>query len=236
MEKLRRTAQARADLLVRCPLFSGLQPRDLVTLGGLASHRRYDRGEILFRQDTPAAGLHVVTRGRVEIFRSGGDGARRMLHLFGPFEVVGEVPAFEGGPFPATAAAAAPVAEALFVPRDQFLVLGRERPEILLRMLSTLSGRLRKFVGRIESLAARPAPARLAARLLELSWEQGAADQQPTVVTLPTSKSDLARTLGMTPETFSRLLRRWQDDGILVVDRRQVTILKIADLQAITEG
>ena len=63
------------------------------------------------------------------------------------------------------------MAEALFLPRDQFLRLGAERPEILLRMLATLSVRLRKFVGRIESLASRPAPARLAARLLELAWE-----------------------------------------------------------------
>ena len=34
------------------------------------------------------------------------------------------------------------MAEALFLPRDQFLTLGRERPEILLRMLATLSERL----------------------------------------------------------------------------------------------
>jgi CRP/FNR family transcriptional regulator len=236
MEKLRRTPQAKADLLVRCPLFSGLEAQHLLTLGGLASQRRYDHGEILFRQDTPAAGFHVVTRGRVEIFRSGGDGARRLLHLFGPFEVVGEVPAFEGGPFPATAAAAAPVAEALFLPRDQFLTLGREHPEILLRMLGTLSVRLRKFLGRIESLAARPAPARLAARLLELAWEQGSADEDRSELTLPSSKSDLARTLGMTPETFSRLLRRWREQGILDVDRRRIVILRPTELQRVTEG
>ena len=108
MEKLRRTPKLKADLLVRCELFSGLQSDELSTLGGISSLRRYDRGEILFRQDTPAAGLYVVTRGRIEVYRAGGDGARRLIHLFGPQEVVGEVPVFEGGAFPATAAAAAP--------------------------------------------------------------------------------------------------------------------------------
>lgn len=235
MEKLRRDPSAKAELLVRCDLFSGLDPGQLLTLGGLASHRRYDRGEVLFRQDTPAAGLHVVTRGRVEVFRSGGDGARRLLHLFGPYEVVGEVPAFEGGPFPATAAAASPVAEALFLPRDQFLTVGRERPEILLRMLATLSVRLRRFVGRIESLSSRTAPARLANRLLELAWEQGVAGESAAVVTLPSSKADLARTLGMTPETLSRLLRRWRDDGLVLVDGSRVTIADPEALQAVFE-
>lgn len=235
MEKLRRTPRLKADLLVRCPLFSGLEPEQLLTLAGLASLRRYDRGEILFQQDTPAQGLHVITRGRVEIYRAGGEGARRLLHLFGPGEVVGEVPVFEGGPFPATAAAAAPVAEALFIPRDQFLKLGRERPEILLQMLATLSVRLRKFVGRIESLASRPAPARLAARLLELAWEQGDPGQPADVIMLPSSKADMARTLGMTPETFSRLLRRWREDGLIRVDRREVELIKTNAIQELTE-
>lgn len=234
MEKLRRNPRLKADLLVRCDLFSGLDPEDLLELGGLASLRRYDRGEILFRQDTPAAGLFVVTRGRIEVYRAGGDGARRMIHLFGPQEVVGEVPAFEGGPFPATAAAAAPVAEALYLPRDQFLKLGGERPEILLRMLATLSVRLRKFVGRIETLASRSAPSRLASRLLELAWEQGGGGKSAGEITLPGSKADLARTLGMTPETFSRLLRRWRDDGLIRVDRREVAILDAEGLEEIT--
>ncbi len=232
---MRKTPEAKADLLVRSELFSGLESEQLLTLGGLASHRRYDRGEVLFRQDTPAAGLHVVTRGRVEVFRSGGDGARRLLHLFGPYEVVGEVPAFEGGPFPATAAAATPVAEALFLPRDQFLTVGAERPEILLRMLATLSVRLRRFVGRIESLSSRTAPARLATRLLELAWEQGVTGKAGGTVNLPSSKADLARTLGMTPETLSRLLRRWRDEGFIDVKGRQVSIRDAERLQGVIE-
>ncbi|MEZ4388824.1 MAG: Crp/Fnr family transcriptional regulator [Candidatus Krumholzibacteriia bacterium] len=235
MEKLRRTPRLKADLLVRSELFSGLDAEHLLTLGGIASLRRYDRGEILFRQDTPAAGFFVITRGRVEVYRAGGDGARRLIHLFGPQEVVGEVPVFEGGPFPATAASAAPVAEALFLPRDQFLQLGGERPEILLRMLATLSVRLRKFVGRIESLSSRSAPARLAGRLLEMAWEQGGPGQAASRVVLPGTKADLARTLGMAPETFSRLLRKWSDDGIIGVSRRELVLLQPDVLQEITE-
>ena len=235
MEKLRRSAKEKAGLLVRCNLLSGLDTEQLVSLGGLASLRRYERGEVLFRQDTVAAGLHVVTRGRVEVYRAGGDGVRRLIHLFGPYEVIGEVPVFEGGPYPATAAAAAPVAETVFLPREQFLKLGENCPEILLQMLATLSVRLRKFVGRIESLAARPAPSRLALRLMELAWEQGESGQSAAVVQLPSSKADLARTLGMTPETLSRLLRRWIDDGIIRVNRRDVELLQIDTLQRTTE-
>jgi len=235
MEKLRRSTESKAELLLRCGLFAGLAPDQVRSLAGLASGRRYDRGEVLFRQDTPAAGLHVVTRGRVEVYRADTDGRRRLLHLFGPGEVVGEVPVFEDGPYPATAVAASPVAESLFLPRDQFLSLGRERPEILMQMLGTLSRRLRRFVGRIEALSSRSAPARLAGRLLELASEQGAFERPAPRVVLPSTKSDLARSLGMTPETFSRLVRRWQDAGVIRVQRREIAILQPAVLRNLTE-
>jgi CRP/FNR family transcriptional regulator, dissimilatory nitrate respiration regulator len=235
MEKLRRTPDQKASLLMRCDLFQELDPEQLASLAGLASLRRYDRGEILFRQDTPASGLFVATRGQIEVYRSA-QGQRRLLHLFEPHAVVGEVPVFAGGPYPATAAAASPVAEALYLPRDQFLILGRRRPEILLRMLATLSTRLRVFLGRIESLASRPAPARLAGRLLELSREQGAPGMPAAMIVLPGSKASLARTLGMTPETLSRLLRAWREAGLVTVAGRAISLLQPGALAEIRDS
>lgn len=231
VEKLRRPAETKADLLARCRLFSDLAPIHLLSLAGLASLRRYERGEVLFLQDTPVTGMHVITRGQVEVYRSGGDGPRRLLHVFGPGEVIGEVPVFAGGPLPAAAAAAAPVAEALYLPRTEFLALGRAQPEILLQMLATLSRRLRQFVERIESLASRPASARLAARLLELAREQAPPGRTATRVVLAGTKASLAHALGMTPETLSRLLRRWREDGLVAVRRREIAILEPRTLQ-----
>ncbi len=236
MEKLRRPPQQKAELLARCDLFSDLRQEHLLSLAGLASLRRYDRGEVLFSQQTPAAGLYVVTRGEVEVYRAGPDGSRRQLHQFGPFAVVGEVAVFAGGTYPASAAAGSPVAEALLLPRDEFLRLGGERPEILLQMLATLSGRLRHFLGRIESLATRPAPARLAARLLELAREQGSGGRPAAAARLPGSKAALARTLGMTPETLSRLLRAWRDQGLVEVGHREVQLLLPQAVADIAEG
>lgn len=233
MEKLRRPTALKTALLARCDLFGDLPAPALLALAGLASLRRYERGEILFHQDTPAAGMHVVTRGQVEVYRATGGGPRRLLHLFGPGEVIGEVPVFEGGPLPASAAAAAPVAEALFLPRAGFLALCTEQPSILLQMLATLSRRLRQFVGRIESLSSRPAPARLAASLLGLARHAAPRGRIAGEVVLSSSKSDLAHSLGMTPETLSRVLRRWREAGVVDVERRAIRILRPDVLQQI---
>lgn len=227
MEKLRVDAAVKDDLLAACPLFAGLEAPDRQRLAGRASLRRFAAQEPLFRQDAPAVGLYVVAAGKVAVTRQGPDGKGRLLHLFGPGEVVGEVPAFAGGAYPAEATAAGE-ATALFLLRDDLLAVGRDRPEVLLAMLATLSQRLRHFVALVDDLSLKDIPARLAARLLALAEVQGG-----DTVILPLAKRELAAELGSAPETLSRLLRKLQDGGVIAVSGRRIVLRdrpRLADL------
>lgn len=218
MEKLRVDAANKEHLLAACPLFAGLEAPDRQRLAGRASLRRFAAQEALFRQDAAAVGLYVVATGKVAVTRLGADGQGRLLHLFGPGEVVGEVPAFAGGAYPAEATAAGE-ATALFLLRDDLLAVGRDRPEVLLAMLATLSQRLRHFVALVDDLSLKDIPARLAARLLALAEVQGG-----DTVILPLAKRELAAELGSAPETLSRLLRKLQDGGVIAVSGRRILL------------
>jgi len=50
------------------------------------------------------------------------------------------------------------------------------------------------------------------------------------------NKKDIAEQLGMTPESFSRALRRLRDLGVLTVQGRRITVTDIAGLEAAAEG
>jgi len=232
MEKLRVTVEVRDGVLAGCSLFVGVEPPDRRRLAALGSLRRYAAGETLFRQDVQASGFFVVASGLVEVARSGPDGRRQVLHLFGPGEVVGEVAAFQGSGFPAGAVARRR-SRVLFLPRDEVLALGRDRPEVLLALLGTLAGRLRRLVGLIEDLALKSVPSRLAARLLTLAAEQG---RPAGPVELPTAKSVLAAALGTSPETLSRALRRLHEQGVLDVDGRRITLRDPGHLRRLAAG
>lgn len=213
------------------PIFAGLAESGLRALAEVSSVREYADGEYLFQQDEPAAGFHIIETGIVNIHRFGPDGRQQILHVFdGSGEPCGEVAVFEGGTYPA-AAVSSGVTRTIYLPRDSFLQVSRKNPEILLKMIATLSKRLRRFVGLIDDLSLKDVSARVAKHLQELALKSGSS-----VVELETTKTVLASRLGTIAETLSRTLRKMQGRKIIAVSGRQITILDEDALMDVAEG
>ncbi len=147
-------------------------------------------------------------------------GKEHILHIFGGGEPFGEVPVFNGRPFPATAEALMKT-RTLFFPRDKFVTLVEANPSLALNMLAVLSFRLRKFASQIENLSLKEVPARLASYLLYLSEEQGRDD----MVELDISKGQLASLLGTIPETLSRIFSKMSDEGLIEVNGKKISLI-----------
>ncbi len=213
------------------PNFVGLGDEGACTLAEVGTVREYAAGEYLFQQDEAATGFHIVVDGAVNVHRFAQDGRQQVLHVFeGGGELCGEVPVFEGSTYPA-AAVAVETSRTLYLPREAFLTVGREHPEILLKMLATLSLRLRRFVGLIDDLSLKDVSARLAKHLLHLADDAGTQ-----VVTLATTKAVLASRLGTIAETISRTFRKLQSSEIIDVRGRAITIRDKAALRDIAAG
>lgn len=98
-------------------------------------------------------------------------------------------------------------------------------------MLSELSMRLRELTVHVENLALKEVPGRLAAYLIHLADKQEKSD----LVTLSISKEQLARLLGTTPETLSRILKQTADKGLIEIKRRDINILNYKELAKLAE-
>jgi CRP/FNR family transcriptional regulator len=231
MKSEKTTETRRISILGMSPNFAGLDDAGLRALAKVSLLREYAEGEYLFQQDEPATGFHVLIDGAVNVQRVGVDGRQQVLHVFeGGGAPCGEVAVFEGTTYPAAAVATAPT-RTRYLPRDEFIGVVRQHPEILLKMLATLSRRLRRFVGLIDDLALKDVSARLARHLLELA-EVAGGDQ----IELETTKVVLASRLGTVAETLSRTLRKMQRKKLIVVDGRRITILDEDGLQDIADG
>jgi CRP-like cAMP-binding protein len=196
--------------LRRLPLFAGISDAACRALAARTVQRDYATGEALFIAGQQARGLYLVVRGRVRVVRDG-SGRRHVLHEEVAGGTLGEVPLFEGGGYPATAVAASQTT-CLVVGRDAIGAAMRSDPELAWRFLARLAGRVRTLVERVDQLAARSVPQRLAALLVGRRLESPASDRS---ITLGGTQQEIAEELGTVREVVVRAVRALRDAGAI---------------------
>ncbi len=207
-------------------------PEDLIgELNKIAVKQVYEKGEMIFWEGDQSQGFYLVLEGLIKIYKLSGEGKEQILQFIKPGQTFGEVVVFFGRAFPAHAEAVQK-SIVLFFPRQDFRELIRENPELALMMLAILSERLRRFTIQVENLSLKEVPSRLAGYFLYLSQKEAKDD----TIELDISKGQLASLLGTVPETLSRILRRMAEHGIIEVKGRQIRLLDIPNLVALSEG
>jgi CRP-like cAMP-binding protein len=219
------------DILKRTSLFEGLDEAHLHELVSLSRRRSLAKNQSLFLEGDAAAGLYVVIRGRVKVFKSSPRGREQTLMIMGAGEPVGEVAVLSGVAYPASAETLEQ-SEALYVPRQAFLDMVAREPEVAMRLLAALSARLRSFATLIEDLSLREVGERLAAYLLSLATS-GQADE---VVELELSRTQLSTTVGTVPETLSRAFKHLNRVGAVETRGRKIIIKDREALRRMAES
>ncbi|HXS74846.1 MAG TPA: Crp/Fnr family transcriptional regulator [Terracidiphilus sp.] len=195
----------------------------------------FSAGELLFSEGEPCSGLHIIARGKVRIFKTSVNGREQVLALNGPGDTVAELPVFDGGAYPASAGAVED-AEIAFISRRDFHAYCLEHPEVALKVLAQVGGRLRRLVGIIEELSFTTIRQRLIAALLKLAQSEGKKTERGIEFQLPATHQELASQLGTVRELISRNLMRLQAEGLLDVDARHIVVRDVKGLAAQLES
>jgi CRP/FNR family transcriptional regulator len=195
----------------------------------------FSAGELLFSEGEPCSGLHIIVRGKVRIFKTSASGREQVLAENVPGESIAEIPIFDGGPYPASAAAVEDT-DLAFISRRDFNAYCLEHPEVALKVLSVVGARLRRLVGIIEELSFTTIRQRLISALIKLAQNEGKTTARGIEFQLPSTHQELAHQLGTVRELISRNLMRLQAEGLLDVDARQIVVKDIKGLSAILEA
>ena len=218
-------------LLKRVPLFSSLSEQEFAFLTSHLVQRKYAAGELIFGEGDPCAGLYVVRSGNVRIFKSSAGGREQVLSIDGPGSSIAELPVFDGGNYPASAQAVNDCT-LLFFSRQDFQSLCLQYPQVALKVLRVIGGRLRRLVTIIEELSFTTVRHRLIALLVRLGKTDGARNGDVVSLTLPFNNSELAAQIGTVRELISRNLSRLQSEGLIEIDNRDVKIASLKRLEA----
>lgn len=200
---------------------SGYRKEDLQELHVLVDHvGPFHEGEHVFREGDPFNAIAAVRAGTVKTYVNDADGREQVLGFFLPGEVIG-LSAISQARYPCNAVALDSVMLCRFsFPTMSALALRMPGlQQQLFRLLSEDIGKAALLAGNFA------ADERMAAFLLGLSRRYAARSFSADRFVLTMTRTDIANYLRLAAESVSRVFRRFQDEGLLRVERRQVEFL-----------
>ncbi len=215
------------DYLLTMEIFRDLQPEAVHAIEHQTFMRTCAKGQILYAQNDRAEALFLLKRGQVHLYRLTPGGKRLELATLGPGTFFGEMPLL-GESLRHAYAEVSEEALVCVMSRPDVERLVSTHPSVALRMIEAMGKRLAAQEDRLEELAYRHVPARLAAVLLRLSQNQ-------SEVTLSLTHQELGEMIGALRETVTPILNDFQRQGLVTLGRGRITIRSISGLQASLE-
>jgi CRP-like cAMP-binding protein len=223
------------DTLRRVAFFSVLPAADLQALAAHCGMRQLEEGEMLFAEGDACEGLFIVQSGAIKIFKMSENGREQVLGMDRAGSTVAELPLFDGGNFPASAAAIED-STLLFLPKREFLGLCKRNSEVAFAVIRTLAWRFRYLTTLVEELSLKEVSNRLARFLRDRALRDGIRTSRGIEFPLQETNQEIAGEIGTVRDLVSRNLRRFVDRDILRLELRRVIILDMSELDAQAAG
>src|SRR3954453_5838298 len=192
-------------LLSGVPVFETLGPRELARIAQLSVPRRFDAGQVVFREGDSSDTCYIVRRGHARAIREHPDGRSITLATFGPGDFFGELAMFDDERLSATIEAVDALDAVAILGPDMRRLL-RDNNEITVKLVTALGRRLRAANERLARQSFQTVQSRVAtviAQLVEQARAEGPADRH-TLLTPP--QADVAKLAGSSRESASRFL------------------------------
>lgn len=199
-------------------VFQDLSPREMEELNRVTTMSKVSKGRVFYRPEEPVEVLFILREGRVQLYRISPEGKKLVISTLGPHTLFGEM-ALLGAKMHNTFAEAVEDCLICVMSRTDLERLILNKPQVAVRILEVTGKRLREAEERLENMAFKGIPARLANLLLRLADEQGSGE----IVGL--THQDLAESVGTYRETATQVLNDLKADGLIEIGRKHITIL-----------
>ena len=210
-------------VLVNNPLFRGITPERLFAdLEEISFHTRsYKKGEILAQQGAVCNRLVILTKGSVrgEMI----DYSGRLIKVEDIAAPRATAPLFlfgEENRYPVEVTANEPT-EVIELPKSSVLSLFRKNEQFLENYMNLSANYARTLSDKLFFMSFKTIRQKLASYLLRLYKQQ-----QQTHITLDRSQQELSDYFGVSRPSLARELAHMQEDGLLIADRKHITILQ----------
>ena len=201
------------QVLGRVSLFAGLSERQLERIDKRMVSPSWAAGDPLFSAGEPADHLYVLAEGQAKLFQPAPGGQEVVVDLLIPGDLFGALSILGQPVYPETAWALTTTC-ALRIDPQSFREILAEHPQVALRVLDDVAGRLAQARSEVGQQSTSTVAQRVATTLLRLADRLGQerSGNHGILLQLHLSRADLAGMVGATTESVSRVMSRLQDD------------------------
>jgi CRP-like cAMP-binding protein len=224
MQELKLTYLSKIDI------FKDLTESELAEMDRQLTMSSSPPGKMFYMPEDSGEVLFLLKKGRVQLYRISPNGKKLVVATLGPGSLFGEM-SLVGQGMHNTFAESVDECLLCVMSRADVERLMREKPMVAFRFVEALGDRLARLESRLEDIAFKSIPARLASLLLRLAGEQGDGMHISGY-----THQDLGEMLGTYRETITQTLNEFKGDGYVDISRKHIEILDRASLELLAES
>ncbi len=210
--------------------FKALDDASAERLAEAMVHLRFVSRDRVITEGEAAPGFYYLRTGKARIFRTGTDGREQSFRIVSGGDTFGEVPVFDAAPNPASVEALTDC-DVILIPTSAVIDTIGRHPEVAVPLLVHFAKRLRSFTELVEQISLQTVPSRIARYLYQVGREEGIRTDEGLVIARDITQQDLASLVGSVREVVSRSLKVMEEEGIILIRRKEMVILDLAALR-----
>jgi CRP-like cAMP-binding protein len=222
------------QLLAESQPFRGLSAANLQAVLQVAQCRQVERNAFFFHQGDPATTFYLLAQGEAKLTRMTSEGHQMLVRFAKPGECFGVIAVLNNTVYTLSSQAVTDCL-ALVCDGETLARLMEHYPRIALNVLGLVAGHYTRLLDRYQELVTERVEQRVARVLLRLARQAGQRTEDGVLIGLPLSREDLAEMTGTTLYTVSRILSRWEHQGLVEAGRRRILIRHPHTLVAVAE-
>lgn len=222
------------DSLAHCMLLRKLSPTEWQAILSGGREHRVLPGEYFFHQGEESNQLYILLAGQVKLTQVTEAGNQVVIGYLRPGDGLGIVVALSNMLYPLSAEAME-LCLAVGWARDDMKALMLHYPQLALNSLEMVGERFAELQERFRDLATRRVEQRVARALLRLVRQFGKRVAEGVLIDIPLSRQSLAEMTGTNLYQVSRLVSRWEKEGVVQSEHQRITILKAHELVILGE-
>ena len=221
--------ETKLQALSEIEIFQDLTQQEMEHMDRTTTMSTCEAGRVFYGPDETTEVLFLLKKGRVQLYRLSPEGKKLVVTTLGPGAIFGEMSIIGQGMHNTFAESIDECTLCVMSPRDVEHLL-TTKPKVAFRIMEVIARRLKDAEARLEELAFKSIPSRLASLLLKL-----ATNNPEHMLVEGYTHQDFAEMVGTYRETTTQTLNQFKNQGWIDIQRKHIQVLDPPALEKLSE-